>query len=58
MKKHKAIHNLGMWAHPPKSNVNFKSPPKDQTRSDSPKIIGPKGDKGKPGPQPHKAKRK
>jgi hypothetical protein len=32
------IRNLGNFAHPPKA----------QTRSDSPKLIGPKGDKGKP----------
>lgn len=35
--KHKPIHNLGNFAHPPKA----------QTKSNSPKLIGPSGNKGK-----------
>jgi hypothetical protein len=50
--KHKPISNLGRFAHPPKTNVNFAKPVKDQTESNSPKIIGPKGDKA------HKPKHK
>jgi hypothetical protein len=40
MKKHKPIHNLGHFAHPPKSSTNFAKPPKAQTESNSPKMIG------------------
>lgn len=40
-KAHKPIHNLGNFAHPPKA----------QTRPDSPKLIGPSGNKGKQNPR-------
>lgn len=48
----KAAHplgNLGAFAHPAK---NFAKPMKAQTRPDSPKLIGPSGDKGKHSRQP------
>lgn len=51
MKKHKPIHNLGNFAHPPRSDVNFAKPPKAQTRPDSPKLIGKTGNKGKQNPR-------
>lgn len=43
--KHKAIHNLGAFAHPPKVNVNWAGPHKAQT-SPEPKLIGKKAHPG------------
>jgi hypothetical protein len=40
MKKHKPIHNLGAFAHPPKANQNYARPTRAQTRPDSAKLIG------------------
>jgi hypothetical protein len=47
---HKPIHNLGKFAHPPKTNINFAKPPSTQTVAHSPKMLG-KTATGKP----HKA---
>lgn len=41
MKKHRPIHNLGAYAHPPSSKqANTAGPTKDQTGNMKPPLIG------------------
>lgn len=46
MKKHRPIHNLGNFAHPPKANQSFAKPPKAQTQNNSAALTSKAG-KGK-----------